>query len=129
MSSCRRSFMGGWFIQKVISRLPILSRVFPPGHFRFLALEGLYYKPGKEKYILTLIESLMKDMGINTAMTWLDRSSPVYDDLIRLGNGGIMRLAKKTLPVNIRMKFFNMTEQEQKVYFEQPSYISAFDMT
>jgi hypothetical protein len=119
---------GGWIIQNIIPRLPVLSRVFPHGQFRFLALEGIYFQPGCEKYIIKLVESLMHDMGIYTAIAWLDKSSPVFEDLSRLGGGGLMRLAKKTMPVNIRMKFFDMSEAERRVYRDHPTYISAFDM-
>jgi len=120
--------LGGWIITKIIPHLPILSRVFSPGLFRFLAMEGIYYKPGCEKILLNMIESVMNDMGIFTAITWLDKSSPIFGDLTRMGAGGFMRLAKKTMPVNIRMKFFDITDAERQIYFERPTYISSFDM-
>lgn len=119
----------GKLIMNIVPKLPLISRLFQPGSFKFAAFESIYYKPGYEKFLITLFESVCAILGVYVGITWLDTGSQVYEDLTKVGNLGILGKVMKSQPGVARVKFLDIPENEQKEFFEKPIYISAFDNT
>ena len=114
---------------KVLIRLPILSRRFDPGYLKFIAIEGIWYKKGFEKCLLQLFESACAHHDLYLAIIWLDSESPLYTSIRHLGKLGIIDKFIKPAVGDIRVKFINWKEEDKRYYYEQPAYISCFDMT
>ena len=114
---------------KVLIRLPILSRRFDPGYLKFIAIEGIWYKEGFEKCLLQLFESACAYHNLYLAMIWLDSKSHLYSTIRHLGQLGIIDKFIKPAVGDIRVKFINWKEEDKRYYYEQPAYISCFDMT
>jgi hypothetical protein len=119
----------GWVIMKVLPGLPYFRRLFRPGEFRYLVLDSIYYKPGKEKLLGDLFESACAANGFNTGLTWLDDRSVLYDKIrtgVRMGSLNRMLNAKPGL---VYSRFINMKDEEKDCFFDAPAYISGFDFS
>ncbi len=119
----------GAFLMKLIPKLPFMSKLFQPGSFKFAAFEGVFYKPGKEKLVLSLLESACAMLGVNVGLSWMDTGSHIFSDLGNVGNMGFLGHVMKSQPAVVRVKFLDIPEADQKEFFEKPAYISVFDMT
>lgn len=113
----------------VLIRLPILSKRFDPGYFKFTAIEGIWYKKGFEKCLLPLFESACAFHDLYLAIIWLDSKSQLYSTIRHLGQLGIMDKFIKSAVGDIRVKFINWSEEDKQYYYKHPAYISCFDMT
>ena len=114
---------------KVLIRLPLLSRRFDPGYLKFIALEGIWYKKGYENCLLQLFESACAYHNLYLAIIWLDSKCPLYKTIRQLGQLGIIDKFIKPAVGDIRVKFIHWKEEDKRYYYEQPAYISCFDMT
>jgi len=119
----------GKVLMNILPKLPLLSRLFQPGKFRFAAFEGIYYKPGHERFLIPLFESVCAKYGMNIGVTWLDNGSMIFHHLKKIGRMGFFGKLKKTVPGAVRLKFFNVPEEERMNFCKKPAYISAYDIT
>lgn len=117
----------GKLILNVLPKLPILNKLFNPD-YRFVALEGLYVKPGHEQSLVKLLESVLAIHQLTSALLWLDADSQLYHQIMDLPKG-LMNLFYHGEPVQIIAKAINLNSTEQEALTQQPAYISAFDMT
>jgi hypothetical protein len=113
----------------IIPRIPGISRIFDPQNFRFLAIEGIYYKEGYEKYLLPLFETICALTKTHFAFIWLDTDSQVIRTINKLGHHGALSKFIKRIEANIIIKFINFSEQEKESFRNNPAYLSCFDMT
>lgn len=112
---------------KVLPLTPFIRKIFNPKDFKFLALEGIYYKEGKESLIEPLIESVCKHFNTHFALFWLDTGSEMYKLLDRNIDFGIIGRSFDSPEANVRVRFNNYSEEEKKSFFVNPTYISAYD--
>lgn len=124
-------YPGGFnmILMKYGTRLPVIRRMFDPGHQKFIAVEGIWFRKGYEKCLHPLFETACAIHGYHNALIWLDESSPVLKALQSLGKPGIISKLLKPAVGDIRVKFNNYPDEDKKVYFDRPAYISCFDMT
>ena len=113
---------------RILPRLPYIRRIFNPKAFRFLALEGIWYKEGCEKYFNEFFEGLCYQFRIHIALTWVDSKSDLFHALERNLNFGLIGNSFERTEVDVRITFNNYSEEEKKKFFDKPVYISAFDM-
>lgn len=119
----------GWVFMNVLSKLPGYKKLFTPGEFRFLVFGSIYFKPGREKALEQLMESVCALENFYTGLTWVDDRSPIYEILrgsIDMGSINRMLNAKPGL---VYASFVNMSEEDKDSFFEQPAFISGFDFT
>jgi hypothetical protein len=116
-------------LMKYGTRLPVIRKMFDPGYQKFIAVEGIWFKQGCEKYLIPLLESACAIHGHHAAAIWLDKKSPLVEQIRALGKLGIMGKLMKPAEVDIRVKFNHYREEDKKPYFERPAYTSCFDMT
>jgi hypothetical protein len=119
-------FMGK-IIMNVLPRLPLINKLFNPKRFEFLALEGLYFKPGHEKTLLRLYEGLLHREKINSALFWMGENCPHRKKILDHGKLGLLNSFVKDSGVYIMTSYQNMNEEEIKTLKSLPLYASAFD--
>lgn len=121
--------LSGKVILKVVPHLPLIHRVFNPKKFDFLALEGIYFKPGGVKHFYALLEGLLHREGLNTALFWLDSQCPIYQQLKDYGRFGFIRSFTRDAGTHLMSSWKNLSFEEIKLLEESPVYVSAFDFT
>ena len=112
---------------KILPVLPVVRNFFNPKDFRFLALEGFYYLPGKEHLIEKLIESVCKHFKTHFALMWIDVESRQMEDIKKHVDFGTIGKSFEKIEADVRVRFNNFEEEEKQKFFENPCYISAFD--
>lgn len=118
----------GKIIINLIPHLPILSRLFNPKNFHFVAFDGVYCKEGYEKDLFLLMESVCALLNLNTGMMWLDADSELCARLKNAGDWGIMNKLKENIPGYLVAAFKNVSEKECKAFYNCPAYINALDL-
>jgi hypothetical protein len=119
----------GWAMMKVLPGIPYLRRLFRPGEFRYLVLDAIYCREGKEELLGPLFESACAAEGVHTGLMWLDDRSQLFDKMrtqVRMGPLNRMLNAKPGL---VYSKFINLTEEEREYFYDSPAYISGFDFS
>jgi len=119
----------GWVIMKVLPRLPVYRRLFNPDKFRFLVFEAIYCKGGEEKKLEELLESVCAIEGYNTALTWVDDRSSLFEILKTGVDTGALGRMLNAKPGLICYRFINFSDREKDLFFEAPAYISAYDFS
>ncbi len=117
----------GKIILKVVPRIPLLNQLFNPKKFEFLAFEGLFFKPGKEKRLHELFEGLLAQEKLKSALFWLDEKCPWYKALTQYGRSGLINKFVKESDVYIMASYQNMTVEEIYATENSPLYASGFD--
>jgi hypothetical protein len=119
--------LSGKIIMNVLPHTPLLSKVFNPRKFEFLAIEGIYFKPGHENTWLKLVEGLLHQEKLNSALFWLGETCP-YRKII-LGNGklGVLHSFVKNSGAYVMASYKNMSAEDIEAVESHPQYASAFD--
>ena len=116
-------------LMKYGTRLPVIRKIFDPGYQKFIAVEGIWFREGCEKYLFALFETACFMHGYNAAVIWLDATCPLVEKISSLGRLGIISKLLKPAEGDIRVKFNNYKQADKQVYYDSPAYISCFDMT
>ncbi len=117
-----------WFTLKFFPRIPGIRRIFNPENFRFIALEGIFYTAGGQKYLEPLLETACANFQTAIAMLWVDTRSPVLKVLRKRVRLGLMNKFMRQVEADIRIKTYGLSGNEEQLLRDQPAYISAFDM-
>jgi hypothetical protein len=121
--------LSGRLTQNLVPHVPLLSRLYNPKDFRFAAIEGLFYLPGEEQALYTLLESTLAELQLNTALIWLDDESELYTTIKDSGKLGLLYYLEKPSPVNVLVRFPDPNPETLAAYQRMPAYISALDLT
>jgi RimJ/RimL family protein N-acetyltransferase len=119
----------GRIIMRILPHIPLLNRLFNPRRFEFLAFEGLYFKPGKERKLLRLFEGLLAREKLNSGMYWGGATCPYRKQLLRAAPMGLLHLFVKDSDSSIMASFKGLSEEEIADLRVRPMYVSAFDFT
>ena len=119
----------GWIFMHVLPWMPYYRRLFRPGEFRFLVFGYTYVKEGHEKDLESLMESLCASEGINTALTWVDDRSDLYEMFRRDINMGALNRMLNASPGLVYANFINLDDAERDFFYDKPVFISGFDFT
>lgn len=117
----------GQLLLNCFSALPFFNRIINKD-YRFLTLEGIYCKEGHEKSLEILIESLLAQHKLNSAMIWADIESNLYKTMKMLNLGLVSKLNKE-VKASVLCKFIHFDEKEIKIFKDNPAYISGIDLT
>lgn len=121
--------LSGKIMIKVLPFTPFLSRLFNPNEFYFAAFEGIYCKQGYEKDLFLLMESACAELNLCNGMIWWDQKSELKQRIKPIGDWGLMNKISKSVPIDVIAGFRNINQIEKKKFYDQPAYISAFDLT
>ncbi len=121
--------LSGKIILNVLPYMPLISRIFNPNKFDFLALEGIWFKPGHVQHFHELLEGLLAENKLHTALWWMDTECPVLQQLKQYGQFGFIHPFTKDAGTNIMASTIQLQPEEIKMLEESPVYVSAFDFT
>ena len=119
----------GKVIMNLVPYVPLLSRIFNPRKFNYLAVEGVFCKEGRESEIYTLLSHCCKANEMHMAMFWLDVQDPRRKKIRAAGRLGLMERLNDTQVIDVIGKFIHISDEEISHLREHPVYISAFDVT
>jgi hypothetical protein len=119
----------GWVMTKVFPGIPYFRRLFRPGEFRYLVLDAVYYKKGKEAILANLFESACAAEGFNTGLLWLDDRSELFDKIRTNVKMGALNRILNAKPGLVYTRFINLTDEEKDYFYDAPAYISGFDFS
>jgi L-amino acid N-acyltransferase YncA len=121
--------ISGKFILNILPFIPVMNRLINPDNYHFVALEAMYIKPGYDKELIKLLESVLYHFNVTSALLLLDLNSPIYIKLKASGQLGIMDSMKQHIHTHVMVKANGMSLDQVKQFVKQPIYTSAFDYT
>jgi RimJ/RimL family protein N-acetyltransferase len=119
----------GKIMLKVLPHIPLISRMFNPNAFKFVAFDAIYCVKGKEAELFKLMQHACAQFKLCAGMVWMDPDCEFYQRMNKAGNWGFMNKMKEDLPAYVVGGFKNVEEAEKKVFKEQAVYVSSFDLT
>lgn len=119
----------GWIFMHIFPWAPWYRRLFKPGIFQFLVFGSIYVKPGHEKDLEALMESVCAIENFNTGLTWVDDRSKLFEMLRSDLNMGALNRMLNAKPGLVYANFVNLEEKEKDFFYENPAFISGFDFT
>lgn len=119
--------LSGKILLKVLPRLPIINQMFNPHHFSFLTFEGIYNKPGHEEALFELMEGLLAQEKLKTAIFWLAEEAPLAKMILQSGKLGLMHQFVKDTGTFIAYNTTKLSDAEEAELLRYPPYISSFD--
>jgi hypothetical protein len=121
--------LDGFLIQKILSRLPVFSRIFKKDQLKFLAFEAIWLKEGHEKELFELMEAVCARQSVYMGMMWFDTECKIGHLIADSSKLGIINAINKSGQAHILCKFNSVSDEAKQKYFTNPAYISAFDVT
>ena len=119
--------LSGKILLNVVPHLPLLNKIINPNHFEFLSFEGIYYKPGYEKVLFELMEGLLAQENLKSAVFWVAKESPITEMILSKGKLGLIHNFVKDAVTYFTYNTTKLNEEEQANLLKYPPYISAFD--
>lgn len=111
----------------MLSHVPLINRLVN-NEFRFLAVDGLYFTEGHERYTEDLLSSLLKSYNYYNALIPADNDSSLFRHLQKLDLGIVSKISKQ-VSTDVICKFNNFSSDEIKEFKQYPAYVSALDIT
>ena len=119
----------GWLMMKVLPRTPYFRRLFQPEAFRYVILNAIYCRKGNEDLLPDLFEAVCAEEGYNTALTWLDDHSHLFETLRTNRRMGVLNRMLNAKPGLVYALFSGLTPEETEKFYDSPAYISGFDFS
>ena len=116
----------GKILLKVLPHIPILKRLINPEKYDFLAIEGLFVEPGYEEYLYDLLEGVLHQFDMTSALIQLDSQSKFLRLFKKKRDLGLLNSLKKDFKTHVMVRVFNSNSSLIK---EGEAYISSFDFT
>jgi hypothetical protein len=105
----------------------LLNRIFNPNKFEFLALEGIYIRPGFEKEWGRLVEDVLVKTGMRSAMYWMGATCPIRERIQAAVDPGLLHPFVKDSDVYVMASFHDVDKERIKQIQTLPLYASGFD--
>ena len=119
----------GWLMMKALPRTPLFRRLFQPEAFRYVILNAIYCRKGSENLLPDLFEAVCAEEGYNTALTWLDDHSRLFETLRTNRRMGALNRMLNAKPGLVYALFSGLTTAETEKFYDSPAYISGFDFS
>ena len=119
--------LSGKFLIYAVPHIPVLNKMIHPQHFEFITFEGIYYQTGKEGVLLELMEGLLAQEQLKTAILWLAESHPLHPFLIQKGQLGLIHQFVKDANAYLAVDDQYLTPEQQSKLKAGIPYISTFD--
>lgn len=111
----------------LLSYVPLLNRLVNK-EFRFLAVDGLYFTEGYERYTEALLSAVLKNYKHYNAFIPADNDSSLFRHLENLDLGIVSKISKQ-VSTSIICRFNNFSSEEIQQFKQYPAYVSALDIT
>jgi hypothetical protein len=112
---------------EVAARIPFINRVVGK-HLSFLSVEGVYCREGHEHDLEKLLESLLHRYMRHVAILFVDDQSTLKTLFHRM-DLGILGRSNSGNKAKVICRFQGFTEEEKRLFYTQPAYISSIDLT
>ena len=122
--------LSGKIMMNILPKVPVLSRLFNPDAFYFLAIDSLFYVSDYEKMLTPLLESVCEKFQVNIAMMWLDEESEICHTINQNVTLGLLNaLSRNTDLIHVIGKFINTPENVQQKVIQNPVYVQMDEVT
>ena len=118
--------ISGKILLKILPHIPILKRLINPEKYDFLAIEGIFIESGYEEYLYDLLEGVLYQSAVTSALIQLDSKSPFLKLFKEKKNLGLLNSMKEDVKTQVMVKTFNYDSSMIK---EGEVCISSFDFT
>jgi hypothetical protein len=118
--------MSGKILLKILPRIPLLRRLINPEKYDFLAIEGIFIENDYEEYLYDLLEGVLHQFNMTSALIQLDSKSSLLKLLKERKNLGLLNSLKKDVNTHVMIKTINY---DKSIIKEREVYISSFDFT
>ena len=119
----------GWVMMKILPRTPLFRRLFQPEEFRYVIFNAIYCRKGSEDLLPDLFGAVCAEEGYNTALTWLDDHSWLYETLRTNRRMGALNRMLNAKPGLVYAFFSGLTREETEKFYDSPAYISGYDFS
>jgi hypothetical protein len=119
----------GFILRKIVPVIPLISKYWKPGNFRFTAIEGVFYKDSHEDKLIDLLESVCAIHNNHFIFYWIDPESKIFRTITKPGVQGFMSRFFPSEEICLCAKFINWKKEEIDSFVSRPAYISCFDST
>ena len=118
---------GGWLMMHVAPLTSITRRFFNPDQYQFVALEGIYWKPGRESVVPVLLESVLACFGFHTALLEVDTRDPLNALLTDVKKMGLLSGFQSGIITHVMVKA--SSPEHLPALTDKPVYVSSFDFS
>ena len=118
----------GFVFQRLLPYLPPFSRLFKPGELHFLAFDAVWFEPGQEAALSSLMSDICSRYKCYIGMMWFDKECPIAHKTIAANKMGMINHLKFGMGAEIVCQFFNLSAEDIKAFHEKPSFVSALDI-
>ncbi len=118
--------ISGKILLKILPHIPIIKRLINPDKYDFLAIEGLFVENGYEDYLYDLLEGVLHQFAMTSALIQLDSKSPFLKVFTDRGNLGLLNSMKKDVKTHVMVKVIN---GDKSIIKAGEVYVSSFDFT
>ena len=116
-------------IVKVLKATGLDKKILDVGNLRFLSFDHVYYKPGYEKVLIDLFETLLSKFNLSLSLMFYDSDSPVLKMLKNSGKLGWIYRFYTASPNVVLTHNLNLTDEQEKSLEKHPWFIASYDVT
>jgi GNAT superfamily N-acetyltransferase len=117
----------GKLIMNIVPHIPFVNRLFNPKSHQFLVFDSIFCKEGKEAELLQLLESVLVELKVYSALLWMDKADELFKKLDILNDWGILDKVEGKLPVTAIAKIHGLPDSKIETFKQMPMYIAGFD--
>ena len=121
-------FMGKMLL-KIIPYIPYLSRILKKDKLQFLTIDNLYCKTGKEDLLQTFFKAVIAEYKLCVSFFYLDTKDPLFLEIQKIKRKGLLNKFYGGARAAVLARFVNFTVEEKQIFYNQPIFVSAYDMT
>jgi hypothetical protein len=111
----------------VFPRVACLRNLFNPREWHFLKIGSVYFQPCLPEALLELLEGVLYQYQMKTAVLYIDHRSPIYRELRQSRQFGILHHLVR-IKVNVCGFSENLSHQQFAELHNLPLAISAVDV-
>lgn len=119
--------LSGLVLVHLVSRTPVLRRIFDARYCRFLKFGNIYARPGSESQLFTLMESVLARYRVGSAMIFYDPRSPVFQRIARAGSFGMLNSGVE-ITVHVMGSLIGFSAIEKQRFKHRPVVLSPMDI-
>ncbi len=114
--------LSGRFMMKILPKIPLLRRLFQE-QYKFVFLETIYCKPGYEKQLGVLLESVLGIFQMHSGILCVDPQSSLYRQVAKLSPGLTHKImGEKSIEIFIKSPDANLLSNKS------PFFVSGYDV-
>lgn len=117
----------GKLIMNVVPHIPLVNRLFNPKSHQFLVFDSIFCESGKEAELIQLLEAVLAELSVYSALLWLDKADDLFKKLDNLKKWGILDKVEGKLPVTAIAKIHGLPDTKIETFKQMPMYIAGFD--